>query len=158
MTLDSAMRQHLAAVLSWKDAHVDFATAVAGIPPEARGARPADVPYSAWQLIEHIRIAQHDILEFCRNPDYEEMAWPEDYWPASPEPPEAEAWDASIRAYEDDRVALERMATDPAVDLTATIPHGTGQTYLRELLLVADHTAYHLGELVVLRRLLGNWR
>ncbi len=158
MTLDSAIRQHLVAVLSWKDAHVDFATAVAGIPPEARGARPTHVPYSAWQLIEHIRIAQHDILEFCRNPDYEEMAWPDDYWPASPEPPVDEAWDASIRAYEDDRAALERMATDPAVDLTATVPHGTGQTYLRELLLVADHTAYHLGELIVVRRLLGNWR
>ena len=158
MTLDSAIRRQLAAVLSWKDAHVDFATAVAGIPPEARGARPADVPYSAWQLVEHMRIAQHDILEFCRNLGYREMAWPKDYWPASPEPPDADAWDASIRAYEEDRAALERLATDAGVELTATIPHGTGQTYLRELLLVADHTAYHLGELIVVRRLLGNWQ
>lgn len=158
MTLDSAIRQHLVSTLSWKDAHVDFATAVAGIPPEARGARPAGVPYSSWQLIEHMRIAQHDILEFCRNPAYEEMAWPDDYWPVSPEPPDADAWEASIRAYADDRAELERLALDSAVDLTSTIPHGTGQTYLRELLLVADHTAYHLGELIVVRRLLGNWR
>lgn len=158
MTLDRSIRQHLAAVLSWKDAHVDFATAVDGIPPEARGTRPEHVPYSAWQLIEHIRIAQRDILEFCRNPDYQEKTWPDDYWPASPDPPDAAAWDASIRAYQDDRAGLERLAADPMVDPAATIPHGTGQTYLRELLLVADHTAYHLGELVVLRRLLGNWR
>lgn len=157
MGLDTAMRQQLAAGLSWKDAHVDFATAIAGIPPEVRGSRPAGVPYSAWQLLEHMRIAQHDILEFCRNTDYEEMRWPDDYWPASPEPPDAEAWEASTRAYQDDRAALERMATDPAVDLAAAIPHGTGQTYLRELLLVADHTAYHLGELIVVRRLLGIW-
>jgi uncharacterized damage-inducible protein DinB len=158
MTQDSALRQQLVALLSWKDAHVDFATAVAGIPPEERGARPEHVPYSAWQLVEHIRMAQHDILEFCRNPDYEEMRWPDDYWPASPEPPDADGWEATIRAYEHDRAAFERMATDPAVNLTAPIPHGTGQTYLRELLLVADHTAYHLGELIVVRRLLGNWR
>jgi hypothetical protein len=86
------------------------------------------------------------------------MRWPDDYWPASPEPPDADGWEATIRAYEHDRAAFERMATDPAVNLTAPIPHGTGQTYLRELLLVADHTAYHLGELIVVRRLLGNWR
>jgi uncharacterized damage-inducible protein DinB len=157
MTLNNAIRQQLAAVLSWKDAHVTFEAAVAGLPPEARSARPAGVPYSAWQLVEHVRIAQHDILDFCRNAAYEEMAWPDDYWPASPEPPDAGAWEASLRAYAEDRAALERLALNPELDLTSTIPHGTGQTYLRELLLVADHTAYHVGELIVVRRLLGTW-
>jgi len=157
MNPDSATRKQLAAVLAWKDAHVDFEAAVVGLPLDARGARPANLPYSAWQLLEHLRIAQHDILDFCLNADYEEMAWPEDYWPASPEPPDDSAWDESIRLYREDLGALQRLATDASVDLTSKIPHGNGQTYLRELLLVADHTAYHLGELVVVRRLLGIW-
>lgn len=157
MNPDSATRTQLAALLDWKDAHVDFDTAIAGIPADARGTRPADLPYSAWQLLEHIRLAQHDILDFCRNPDYKELEWPADYWPRSPEPPDEAAWDESIRAYRQDRQALQQMATDASVDLLSTIPHGSGQTYLRELLLVADHTAYHVGELILVRRLLGIW-
>ena len=156
-TSDSALRKQVAAVLAWKDAHVDFETAVAGIPSKDRGVQPAGLPYSAWQLIEHLRIAQHDILDFCVNADYQEMKWPDDYWPASPLPPSDAAWDASIRQYRDDRAALERMALDTSLDLFARIPHGSGQTYLRELLLVADHGAYHVGQLVLVRRLLGNW-
>jgi uncharacterized damage-inducible protein DinB len=154
---DTLLRQQLAAILAWKDAHVDFDTSIAGIPPEDRGVQPAGLPYSAWQLLEHLRMAQHDILEFCLNADYEEMKWPDDYWPASPHPPSDRAWEESIRKYRDDRAALERMALDPALDLFARIPHGSGQTYLRELLLVADHGAYHVGQLVLVRRLLGNW-
>ena len=154
---DRDLRRQLAEVLSWKHAHSDFDAAVNDIPAAARGARPANVPYSAWQLLEHVRIAQHDILDFCVNADYQEMKWPDDYWPPRPEPPSAEAWEESVRQYRDDRSALERLATDDSVDLLARIPHGSGQTYLRELLLVVDHTAYHVGQLVLLRRLLGNW-
>lgn len=157
MTPDRATRQQLAAALAWKEAHAGFDAAVAGIPPEARGTRPANLPYSAWQLLEHLRITQHDILDFCLNAGYEERAWPDDYWPASPEPPDSSAWDESLRLYREDRAALQRLATDADIDLTSKIPHGDGQTYLREILLVTDHAAYHVGELVVLRRLLGIW-
>jgi uncharacterized damage-inducible protein DinB len=157
MTPDRATRQQLAAALAWKEAHAGFDAAVAGIPPEARGTRPANLPYSAWQLLEHLRISQHDILDFCLNAGYEERAWPDDYWPASPEPPDSSAWDESLRLYREDRAALQRLATDADIDLTSKIPHGDGQTYLREILLVTDHAAYHVGELVVLRRLLGIW-
>jgi hypothetical protein len=104
-----------------------------------------------------MRIAQRDILEFCRNPDYEELNWPDDYWPHSPEPPDEAAWDESLRQFREDRAAMQKIAIETQ-DLLAKIPHGTGQTYLREVLLVADHNAYHVGELVLLRRLLGNWR
>jgi hypothetical protein len=109
-------------------------------------------------LLEHLRLTQHDILEFCRNPNYQELTWPDDYWPSSPAPASPEDWDHSIARYLEDREALQRLANDPKVDLTAQIPHGSGQTYLRELVLVADHTAYHLGELIVVRRLLGIWK
>ena len=157
MKSDTVIREQLAAVLAWKDAHAGFDAAIAGIPPAVRGARPEKLPYSTWQLLEHLRLAQHDILDFCLNAGYSELSWPDDYWPASPEPPDDSAWDESIRLYRADRAALQRLATDASVDLTTKIPHGTGQTYLRELLLVADHAAYHVGELVVLRRLLGIW-
>jgi hypothetical protein len=154
---EQALRKQIAAVLAWKDAHVDFDAAVEGIPVDARGTRPTGLPYSAWQLLEHLRLAQHDILDFCINPDYEEMKWPDDYWPASPEPPDEQSWDESIRRYRADRSALERLAMDTSVDLFAKIPHGSGQTCLRELLLVADHGAYHVGQLILVRRLLGIW-
>jgi hypothetical protein len=107
--------------------------------------------------VEHLRRTQHDILDFCRNPAYRELAWPDDYWPDTEGPPSSAAWTESIRAFERDREALEALARDPAIDLLAAIPHGDGQTYLRELLLAADHAAYHLGELIVVRRLLGSW-
>lgn len=155
--VEAAVRDQLVAMLAWKDAHVDFDAAVAGIPPDARGTQPAGLPYSPWQLVEHLRITQYDILDFCRNPDYKELAWPDDYWPPSPAPRDEHAWQDSIRRYREDRTALQQLALDRDLDLTGRIPHGSGQTYLRELVLVADHTAYHLGELIVLRRLLGIW-
>ena len=151
------LRRQLAAILDWRDAHAGFDAAVEGLPAELRGRVPAGLPYSAWQLVEHLRLAQHDILDFCRNPAYRELAWPDDYWPRAPEPPSPASWDESLAAYRRDRDALRALALDPAVDLFAAIPHGTGQTYLRELLLVADHNAYHVGQLVALRRLLGAW-
>ena len=154
---DAALRAHLRKLLAWGDAHVDYDRAVAGLAPELRGQRPGGLPYSPWELLEHLRITQHDILDFSRNPQYAELSWPEDYWPQSAAPPDAHAWDVSIAAFHADREALQALADDPEVDLFARIPHGQGQTYLRELLLVADHNAYHVGQLVALRRRLGAW-
>jgi len=136
---------------------MSFDDAVADLPDGLRGTVPSGLPYSPWQLMKHIRITQHDILDFCRNPDYEEIAWPDAYWPKSPAPPSADAWDVSVRRIREDRAGLEALARDPSIDLAARIPHGSGQTYLREILLVIDHTAYHMGELIVARRLLGAW-
>jgi hypothetical protein len=155
--MDHALREQIARCLGWEEAHASFDSAVANLPADARGRAPAGLPYSPWQLLEHLRIAQHDILDFCRNPDYRELSWPDDYWPAAAAPPSAAAWDESIRQFREDRAALQALARDSAVDLGARIPHGTGQTYLRELLLAADHAAYHVGELIVVRRLLGAW-
>jgi len=157
MTNDAAIRSHLAKLLSWEDAHVGFDAAVDGVPPEVRGVQPSGL-HSPWQLLEHLRITQHDILEFCRNPNYEEMSWPKDYWPGTPAPPSPAAWDQSIEQFRKDRRALERLAADLNVELEARIPHGAGQTYLRELLLTADHSAYHVGQLVLVRQLLGAWK
>jgi hypothetical protein len=155
---DKAFRAHIAKLLDWEEAHVGFETAVKGIPPSMRGAVPDGWEYSAWQLVEHIRMAQADILEFCLTAKYKAKKWPDDYWPKARAPRTAAQWTASIVQYRKDRKALQKLATDPAIDLVSEIPHGTGQTYLRELLLVADHTAYHVGAIVVLRRQLGIWK
>jgi hypothetical protein len=157
MSLEAALREQVAKLLGWEEAHTSFETAVADLPNSLRGKVPEGLPYSPWQLVEHMRIAQHDILEFCRTPSYVELSWPDDYWPRSPAPPSAAAWDKSVRAFQEDRAGLQQLARDPSVRLEDRIPHGKGQTYLRELLLVADHTAYHIGELIVVRRLLGAW-
>lgn len=154
---DQALRAQLAAALDWEAAHATFDAAVDGVPPEARGRIPEGLPYSPWRLLEHLRITQWDILDFCRNAEYQEMRWPDDYWPSTDAPPTSAAWDESVAAFRADRDALKALATDESIDLFARIPHGDGQTYLRELLLVIDHTAYHVGELVAVRRLLGVW-
>jgi hypothetical protein len=154
---DTAIREHLARVLSWEDAHVGFEAAVAHFPEALRGTTPEGLPWSGWQLLEHLRIAQDDILDFCRNPHYKEMKWPDDYWPKAAAPPSAAAWDDAISRYLIDRKAAQALAADTSLDLGARIPHGSGQTYLRELLLIADHNAYHVGQLVLVRRLLGAW-
>jgi DinB superfamily len=156
--IDAALRQQLANALEWHDAHVDFERAVDSVPPDARGRKPQGLPYSLWQLLEHLRLAQLDVLEFCRNPKYVEGKWPDDYWPKTDAPPDAAAWDRSIAAFRRDRDALKALAADRHIDLLATIPHGSGQTYLRELVLMIDHNAYHIGELVAVRRALGLWR
>ncbi|HEU0299655.1 MAG TPA: DinB family protein [Longimicrobium sp.] len=155
---DDPLRTHLLRMLDWKDAHASFDDAVEGMPPELRGVRPEGLPYSAWELLEHIRRAQRDILEFCRDPAYTEPSWPEDYWPHSPTLPRSGAWNESIAGFRGDLAALKQLVADPALDLFAEVPHGTGQTYLREILLVADHNAYHVGEIVVVRKLLGAWK
>jgi hypothetical protein len=154
---ESAVRQMLSRLLDWEDAHVGFEAAVTGIPVGLRGKQPEGAPYSPWQLLEHLRITQFDILDFCVNSDYEELKWPDDYWPRTPAPPSEAAWQESVERYRRDRKALQKLAADPKIELTARIPHGAGQTYLRELVLVADHSAYHLGQLVLVRRLLGIW-
>jgi len=154
---DKALRDHLVKVLDWEDAHVSFDKVLTGIPAEARGARPDGLPHSAWELLEHLRLAQSDIFDFCRNPAYVELRWPEDYWPSSSEPSSDEEWEASIAGFHRDLNGLKDLAKGPKIDLFSPIPHGSGQTYLREILLVADHNAYHLGQLVVVRQLLGIW-
>lgn len=153
----SALRRHLLELLRGGDAHLDFEGVIADFPGELRGVRPAGVPYTPWRLLEHMRIAQWDILEFCRNPDHLSPEFPEGYWPAGDAPPDAAAWDRSVAAFRADLQAMQDLVADPSTDLLAPIPHGEGQTVLREALLMADHNAYHLGQLVLLRRLLGAW-
>lgn len=153
-----AIRDHLVRALDWEDAHVGFDRAVDGIPPDKRGARAAGFEHSPWQLLEHIRIAQEDILDFCVNAQYQHtLKWPDDYWPNAPAPPTDEAWTESIASYKRSLAGLQAIARDRD-DLAETVPTGQGtQTYLRALLLVIDHTAYHLGQLVAVRRALGLW-
>ena len=157
MSGNSQLRRQLAQLLSWSDAHISFDDAVAGLPAAARGKVPKGLPWSAWQLVEHLRLAQADILEFCVSRRYTEKRWPDDYWPKRPAPPSQRAWQSSIASFRKDRRALERLAADPRRDLLAPVPAGTGQTLLREIILAADHTAYHVGQIVAVRRLLGHW-
>jgi len=157
MIAEKALRAQLVKLLDFEEAHVGFDRAVTGIPPRVRGQLPAGAEHTLWQLLEHLRIAQADILEFCTTAKYKEKKWPDDYWPKPPGPRNAAAWSGAIAGYRRDRKALQRLAADPKIDLLAAIPHGTGQTYLREILLVADHNAYHLGQIVALRRRLGAW-
>ena len=157
MNPDGPLREQVLKLLDWEDAHVGFDAAVEGIATQHRGAAPAGIPFSPWQLLEHLRITQQDILDFCRNPAYKERSWPGDYWPPGPSPPTRSAWEESVTAFRRDRDALKKLAGDSSIDLFARIPHGTGQTYLRELLLIADHSSYHVGQLVLVRRALGIW-
>ena len=157
-TADAAIRDHVARLLDWEDARVGFDKAVADVPAPMRGVAPPGLPHSIWQLVEHIRLAQHDILDFSRNPKSQEMKWPDDYWPGSAAPASDAAWKKSLARVRADRKALQALAADRSIDLTAPIAHGAGQTVLRELLLVADHTSYHLGQLVLVRQLLGIWK
>ena len=156
MDRDDALREHLLYLLRGGGAHLDFEAAVAGLPAALRGARPAGVPHSPWRLLEHLRLAQWDILEFSRDPDHVSPPWPEGYWPDSA-PPDDRAWDASLAAFRADLEAMKALVADPESDLHTPFPHGNGQTLLREALLVTDHNAYHLGQLVLVRRLLGAW-
>jgi uncharacterized damage-inducible protein DinB len=152
------LRAQLKRILDWEDAHANVDHAIDGIPAAVRGEVPKGAAHSAWQLLEHLRITQHDILDFCLNPDYVEVSSMEEYWPKGAAPPSDAAWKKSVAALRHDRAQLQRLAEDPKVDLFARIPHGSGQTYLRELLLVADHNAYHAGQLVALRKQLGAWK
>ncbi len=158
MTDNNALRKHLLYLLGGGGAHVDFDSVIAGWPAKLRGNKPKGLPHTAWQLLEHMRIAQWDILEFTRDPKHVSPEWPEGYWPATDAPPSPGAWNKSVSAFQADLKAMMSLVKSPRRDLFARIPHGEGQTILREALLVADHNAYHLGELVYLRRALGAWR
>ena len=151
-------RAIVASSLGWEQAHASLEGAVKALAPGLRGKRPDGYPHSPWELVEHIRITQHDLLDFCQNPRYvEKLEWPHDYWPAAPKPPSAGAWDESIAEYRRDREAFARFTTEIESDLTSKIPRGTGQTYLRTILQAVDHASYHIGQIVSVRRLLGAW-
>jgi uncharacterized damage-inducible protein DinB len=155
---DNALRDQLVKLLDWNEAHVPFDQAVQGIPASKRGIVPAGWEHSLWQLVEHIRIAQADILEFSITSRYKAKTWPDDYWPKSPAPRDAAAWTRSLAAVRKDRRAMQQLARNPRIELIAEIAHGDGQTYLREILLVTAHNSYHIGQIVALRRQLGIWK
>jgi hypothetical protein len=157
MNTDQALRKQLLELLNGGNAHLNFDAAIADLPVALRGVRPDRVPHSPWRLLEHMRIAQWDILEFSRNPRHVSPKWDKEYWPEGDAPPDSTAWEKSVDAFRADLQAMKDLVSDPGTDLFAPIPHGQGQTILREALLVADHNAYHLGQLVVVRRLLGAW-
>ena len=154
---DEALRKHVLYMLRGGGAHISVEEALTDWPVNLRAVKPAGAAHTAWQLVEHMRIAQWDILEFSRNAKHVSPEFPSGYWPATEAPPDASAWEASLKAFRADLKAMEELVSDPKTDLFARIPHGEGQTILREALLVADHNAYHLGQLVMLRRLLGTW-
>jgi hypothetical protein len=152
------LREHVVYLLRGGGAHLDFEAAIAGLPVDLRGQRPPGMPHSPWRLVEHMRICQWDILEYIRSPEHVSPPFPDGYWPDSDRPASPDAWDRSIEAFRTDLQAIVRLVQDPGVDLLAPIPHGQGgHTVLREALLVADHNAYHLGQLVLARRALGAW-
>jgi len=157
MQKDAALRQHLIDVLKGGNAHATIQEALEDFPAEPRGKRPKGAPHSPWELLEHMRIAQWDILEFSRNPNHKSPEFPDGYWPQGPEPPDPKAWDRSVHSFCHDLQTMCALIADEGTDLYARIPHGDGQTVLREALLTADHNAYHLGQLVLLRRMLGAW-
>ena len=158
MSHDSALREHLVQLLTGSHAHVDFDAAIKGLPTKLQGEHPEGAEHTPWELLEHLRIAQWDILEFSRDAKHQSPEWPGGYWPSTAAPPDEHAWEKSVRAFRRDLKALCDLVTDPATDLYAEIPHGDGQTILREALLTADHNSYHLGQLLITRKLLGAWQ
>ena len=157
MSTGNDWRTIVGSALDWEQAHVRLDKAVEGLAPDQRGRRPRGAPHSVWELVEHIRLAQRDLFAFCRSTAYEAPVGPDDYWPAERAPADDKAWANSLGTIRKDRKAFERWIIESDVDLTAKIPHGTGQTYLRTILVAVDHTAYHVGQIVIVRRLLGAW-
>lgn len=157
MRTHSSLRTHLAESLRWNSAHATFDDVITGIPSELYGATPERMPYSLWQLLEHMRLTQHDILDFSTNPRYRQPTWPDDYWPDEPAPPDARSWADAVVSFRNDLKAMISLIENEEIDLLKPIPHGEGQTILREALLLADHNSYHLGQMVTVRRLLGIW-
>lgn len=158
MSHEKELRQHLINLLTKTEAHAGFDDAVAGLPAELRGKTPAGAEHSPWQLVEHLRIAQWDILEFSRDAKHKSPEFPKGYWPTSAAPPDAGAWEKSVAAFQRDLKGMCDLVGDEKTDLYAPIPHGDGQTVLRQALLTADHNAYHIGQLILVRRLLGAWK
>jgi len=157
MERDRELREHLLELLAGGHAHLDFEKAIAGLPIKLQGAKPPGLPHTPWRLLEHMRIAQWDILRFSVDPTHVSPDFPDGYWPVGDAPPDADAWDRSVASFRADLQAVKDLVANPETDLFNAIPHGQGQTILREVLLVADHNAYHLGQLVTVRRLLGAW-
>lgn len=158
MTTTKDWRAIVASSLDWEQAHAKLENVVKGLAPSLQGVRPPGYPHSVWELLEHLRITQRDLLDFCQNPDYEEkLEWPKDYWPPTPAPPTPDAWEQTISDYKRDRESFARFTNETKIDLTDKIPHGTGQTYLRTILVAVDHASYHVGQIVSVRRVLGAW-
>jgi hypothetical protein len=157
MYTDKSLRKHLIKMLEGGEAHATFDDAVANMPAALQGKIPKGAEHSPWQLLEHLRIAQWDILEFAINPKHKSPKWPEGYWP-KPAPADEKAWDKSVQAFRSDMKRFTKLLADDSTDLLAKISHGDGQTVLRQALLAGDHNAYHLGQLVLVRRLLGAWK
>jgi hypothetical protein len=158
MDPNQPLRKELDRLLSGKGTHADFDSAVADFPAKLRGVRPEGSPHSAWELLEHMRIAQWDMLEFSRDPKHESPKWPEGYWPKSAAPETADEWEKSVKTVNRDLAAMRKLVSDEKSDLFLRLAHGEGQTLLREAMQTADHNAYHVGELVLLRQLLGCWK
>lgn len=154
---DDSLLNHLIELLNGGQAHASFDATIKGLPAEKRGVRPKGCPHSPWELLEHLRIAQNDILRFSSEKDYVSPKWPEGYWPASKAPANEGQWRKSIKGYRDDLAAFQELLREHRAELDKPFPWGTGQTLLREALLIADHAAYHLGQLLLVRRLLGSW-
>lgn len=154
---EQIFRQLLSQSLDWQNAHVNFETTIKEVPPAKRGLRLPGAPYSPWELLEHLRLAQRDILDYCQAEPYQSHAWPDDYWPESPEPPSEEAWDKSIDAFLKDTKEAQTLINHPEMDLFATVPHHEQATYFKEMLIILDHNAYHVGQLVLLCRMMGEW-
>jgi hypothetical protein len=155
--MSDPVREQVIKLLQGGQAHLTFNDVIKDFPVKLRGVKPKGAPHTAWQLLEHMRIAQWDILEFSRNPKHESPKWPDGYWPKTEKPPSDTAWKRSVSAVRKDLSAMQDLVEDPNTDLYRKIPHGTGQNILREALLVADHNAYHIGQLLLLRRMLGSW-
>lgn len=158
MQPDIQLREQLLALLRGGNAHMNFDEAVADFPAEYRNTKPPYVSYTPWHILEHLRIAQCDILEFIRNPQHVSPPWPIGYWPDPEAKADGQTWEETLARFRADMQAIEDIVRDPATDLYAVIPHGDGQTILREILLVADHNAYHIGEFAVLRQVMQTWR
>ncbi|MGA3045399.1 MAG: DinB family protein [Terracidiphilus sp.] len=158
MADDKELRNHLVNLLQGGDAHADFERVIKDFPRELRGKKIRVAEHTAWELLEHLRIAQWDILDFSRNPQYKAREFPKEYWPDSFAPPKFNSWNLSVKAFQDDLKAMCDLVADEKTDLFAKIPHGDGQTVLREALVLADHNSYHLGQMVLLRRILGDWK
>ncbi len=158
MKKDNLLSELLATLLKGEGAHADFATAVKDMPADARGKRPDGAEHTPWQLLEHLRIAQWDILEYTRDAKHVSPDFPAGYWPTTDAPADGAAWDRSVASFQKDLAAMIALVSDESTDLLAPIPHADGKTVLREALLLADHNAYHLGQLVLVRRLLGTWK
>ncbi|MGH9328370.1 MAG: DinB family protein [Terriglobia bacterium] len=158
MVNNKVLREHLLELLKGGAAHLNFEAAIKAMPASLQGKRPKGAAHSPWEILEHMRIAQWDILEFTRDAKHVSPEFPAGYWPSTQAPPNEKAWEKTARAFRTDLKAMAKLVADESADLLAPIPHGDGQTMLREALLLADHNAYHLGQLVLLRRLLGAWQ